>query len=100
MPIERLGAAGRDFVTHFETAIGTSPHPYAVYAAQAARLVLDSIAHTSGTRAAVGRAVLAAKVSNGLIGSFSFDAKGDPRPAPVTIFRVHDRAAHIVRVVN
>ena len=66
VPIERLGAAGRDFVTHFETAIGTSPHPYAVYAAQAARLVLDSIAHTNGTRTAVGRAVLAAKVSNGL----------------------------------
>jgi hypothetical protein len=44
--------------------------------------------------------VLAAKVTDGLIGSFSFDANGDPRTAPVTIFRVHDRAAHIVRVVD
>jgi branched-chain amino acid transport system substrate-binding protein len=100
VPVERLGAAGRAFVTHFETAIGTSPHPYAVYAAQAARLLLDSIAHSSGTRASVGRGVLAAKVTDGLIGSFSFDANGDPRSAPVTIFRVHDRAAHIVRVVD
>ena len=100
VPIERLDAAGRDFVRHFETAIGTSPHPYAVYAAQAARLVLDSIARSSGTRASVGRGVLSAKVSNGLIGSFTFDANGDPSSAPVTIFRVHDRAAHIVRVVD
>ena len=100
VPIERLNASGRDFVRHFETAIGTSPHPYAVYAAQAARLVLDSIARSSGTRASVGRGVLSAKVSHGLIGSFSFDPNGDPSAAPVTIFRVHNRAAHIVRVVD
>ena len=100
IPLERLGATGRSFVSHYETAIGTAPHPYAVYAAQAARLLLDSIAVSNGTRASVGRAVLAAKVEHGLIGSFSFDAKGDLRPAPVTIFRVHDRAAQIVRVVD
>ena len=88
------------FVTHFETATGTSPHPYAVYAAEAARLLLDSIARSTGTRGSVTRAVLAAKVTDGLIGSFSFDANGDPRSAPVTIFRVHGRAAHIVRVVD
>jgi branched-chain amino acid transport system substrate-binding protein len=100
IPVERLGAEGRSFVTHFESAIGRSPHPYAVYAAQAARLLLDSIAGSNGTRVSVGRAVLAAKVRNGLIGSFSFDANGDPTSAPVTIFRVHDRAAHLVRVVG
>jgi branched-chain amino acid transport system substrate-binding protein len=100
IPLERLGDAGRSFVAHYETAIGTAPHPYAVYAAQAARLLLDSIAVSNGTRASVGRAVLASKVKDGLIGSFSFDAKGDLRPAPVTIFRVHDRTAQIVRVVD
>lgn len=100
LPIERLGEAGRSFVSHFETAIGTAPHPYAVYAAAAARVLFDSIAASSGTRASVGREVLAAKVKNGPIGSFSFHAKGELRPAPVTIFRVADRTAHIVRVVD
>jgi branched-chain amino acid transport system substrate-binding protein len=100
IPVERLGAAGRRFVRHFEIAIGTSPHPYAVYAAQAAGLLLHSIGRSSGTRASVGRAVLAAKVTHGLIGSFSFDANGDPSFAPVTVFRVHNRAAHIVRVMD
>jgi hypothetical protein len=98
--VERLGAAGRDFVAHFETAIGTAPHPYGVYAAQAARLLLDSIARSSGTRRSVAKGVLAARVERGLIGSFSFDAAGDARPAPVTVFRVHDRSADIVRVMD
>jgi branched-chain amino acid transport system substrate-binding protein len=100
IPVERLGAAGAGFVTHFESRIGTSPHPYAVYAAQAARLLLGAISRSRGTRSSVARAVLAAKVKRGLIGSFSFDANGDPSPAPVTIFRVEDRAARIVRVVD
>jgi len=100
IPVERLGEAGSSFVAHFESRIGTSPHPYAVYAAQAARLLLDSIARSGGTRDSVARAVLDAKVTRGLIGSFSFEPNGDPRPAPVTIFRVQDRAAHIVRVVD
>jgi len=100
IPVERLGAAGQSFVTRFESAIGTAPHPYAVYAAQAADLLLDSIAGSTGTRASVARGVLAAKVTNGLIGSFSFDANGDLTTAPVTVFRVHDRGAQIVRVLD
>jgi hypothetical protein len=44
--------------------------------------------------------VVHAKVAQGLIGSFSFDRNGDLRPAPVTVFRVHDRTAQIVRVVD
>jgi branched-chain amino acid transport system substrate-binding protein len=100
LPVERLPHQGGRFVTQFETAIGTSPHPYAVYGAQAARVLLDAIAVSNGSRASVGRAVLATRARDELIGSFSFDEHGDPRPAPVTIFRVHNRAAQIVRVVD
>ncbi len=100
VPVERLPAAGARFVKRFETAIGTAPHPYAVYAAQAAEVLLDAVAASDGTRAAVARAVLATKVAQGLVGPLSFDARGDLRTAPVTIFRVHDKSAHIVRVVD
>ncbi len=100
LPVERLPDEGRRFVTRFETAIGRSPHPYAVYAAQAARVLLDAVAVSNGSRASVARAVLGTKLKRDLIGSISFDENGDPTQAPVTIFRVHDRAAQIVRVID
>jgi ABC-type branched-subunit amino acid transport system substrate-binding protein len=100
LPVERLPDQGDRFVTRFETAIGRSPHPYAVYAAQAARVLLDAVAASSGSRASVARAVLDTKLTHDLIGSVSFDENGDPTRAPVAIFRVHDRAAQIVRVVD
>jgi branched-chain amino acid transport system substrate-binding protein len=100
LPVERLPDEGRRFVTRFETAIGTSPHPYAVYAAQAARVLLDAVAASNSSRTSVGEAVLNTNAKRELIGSFSFDRNGDPRPAPVTIFRVHKRAAQIERVVD
>jgi branched-chain amino acid transport system substrate-binding protein len=100
VPVERLDGPGRDFVRRFEESIGRSPHPYAVYAAQGAQLLLDAVAHSDGTRAQVSRAVLRTREPQGLIGSFAFDRKGDARPAAVTIFRVDGRSAEIVRVVN
>jgi branched-chain amino acid transport system substrate-binding protein len=100
LPVERLPDQGRRFVTRFATEIGRSPHPYAVYAAQAARVLLDAVAVSNGLRATVSRAVLATNLTGELIGSISFDHNGDPAQAPVTIFRVHKRTAQIVRVVD
>jgi branched-chain amino acid transport system substrate-binding protein len=100
VPVERLGAAGRGFVRRFEESIGRSPHPYAVYAAQAVELLLDALARSDGSRSQVSRTVLRARVPRGLIGSFAFDRNGDARPAAITIFRVQGRSAEIVRVVN
>jgi branched-chain amino acid transport system substrate-binding protein len=100
VPDERLGSAGEAFVRRYESSIGTTPHPYAVYAAQSAELILNAIVRSDGSRAAVARAVLRTRVHDGLIGSFAFDRHGDIRPAAVTIFRVHGRRADIVRVVD
>jgi len=100
VPDEKLDDAGEAFVRHFERSIGTTPHPYAVYAAQSAELLLDAIDRTNGTRSAIAQSVLHARVRNGPIGSFRFDRHGDVMPAPVTVFRVHGRRADIVRVVD
>ncbi len=100
VPVERLGGAGRDFVRRFEESIGRSPHPYAVYAGQAAELLLDAVARSDGSRAEVAHEVLRTREPRGLIGSFAFDRKGDAKPAAVTIFRIEGRSAEIVRVVN
>jgi branched-chain amino acid transport system substrate-binding protein len=100
VPVERLGEPGRDFVRRFEESIGRSPHPYAVYAAQAAQLLLDAVGRSGGSRGEVARAVLRARDPRSLIGPFAFDRNGDPRRAAVTVFRVEGRSAEIVRVVN
>ena len=100
VPDERLDPAGEAFVRRFERSVGTTPHPYAVYAAQSAELLLGALAGSDGSRPAVARGVLRARVHDGPIGSFAFDRHGDAKPAAVTIFRVHDRRADIVRVVD
>jgi branched-chain amino acid transport system substrate-binding protein len=92
-------SAGRAYTTHFEQVIGAEPHPYAAYAAQAAAVLLDAIARSDGTRASVARAVRNGR-ARGPLGKIAFTATGEPKPAPVTIFRIHGGNAQIVRVVD
>ncbi len=56
-------------------------------AAQAAEVLLDSIARSDGSRASVVDELFKTEVTNGLLGSFSFDRYGDIVPAPVGIYR-------------
>jgi ABC-type branched-subunit amino acid transport system substrate-binding protein len=59
----------------------------AVYAAQAAEIMLGAIARSDGTRAGVARALRATHLADSLVGSVSFDGRGDIVPRPVTILR-------------
>lgn len=86
---QRLPPAGARFVHDFKrTQRGAEVQPSAVYAAQAAEVMLDAIAHSDGTRASVLEQLFRTRVRNGLLGSFGFDANGDTTEAPVTILRV------------
>jgi YVTN family beta-propeller protein len=83
-----LGPAGRSFVKRFSaTQPDGSVTAAAVYAAQAAEIMLDAIAGSDGTRAGVARALRATHLSNSLIGPVNFDRRGDVVPRPVTILR-------------
>ena len=62
-------------------------HPQAVYAAQAAEVLLAAIARSDGSRAGVTRAVAATQLGSGLLGPIRFD-RGDLEGAPITILRV------------
>ena len=95
---ERLAASGRKFLRDFgSTQPGANVDIAAVYAAQAAELLLDAIGRSNGTRASVNAQLLKASVRDGLIGSFTIDDVGDPRPTPVTIVRAeHGGGANIV----
>jgi len=95
---ERLGPGGRSFLRGFgSTQPGARVDIAAVYAAQAAELLLDAVARSDGTRASVSSELFKARVQNGLLGTFAIDADGDPTPAPVTIVRLeHAGGANIV----
>ena len=54
----------------------------------AAEIVLDAIARSDGSRASVLRELRATRVTDGLLGSFHFDAAGDMTPAPIMILRI------------
>jgi branched-chain amino acid transport system substrate-binding protein len=88
-PAEELPAAGQRFLREFAPA-STNPL-YVPEAAQATEVLLDAIARSDGTRASVVDELFRTKVTNGILGSFSFDRYGDIVPAPVGIFRVEGR---------
>jgi branched-chain amino acid transport system substrate-binding protein len=82
-PAEELPPAGQSFMHEL---VPTEPL-YAPEAGQAAHVLLDAIARSDGTRASVVEEIFRTKVTNGILGSFSFDRYGDIVPAPVGIFR-------------
>jgi ABC-type branched-subunit amino acid transport system substrate-binding protein len=107
----RLSPAGRRFLKDFLAAeSATRVNPYAMYAAQAAEVMLDAIARSDGTRASVTREVMRTRVRHGVFGSFRFDRNGDTNRQAVTILRPVDGAAErdrlgtegadIVRVID
>ncbi len=91
-PPERLRDEGRRFAGAFRRAIGRPIEAYSLAAAQATEVLLHAIARSDGSRASVTAKVFKTKVSNGILGSFSFDRDGDTTAGAVTIYRiVHGR---------
>ena len=60
---------------------GKEIDPYAIYGGQAAQILMDAIANSDGTRASVIEQMFATEVTDGLLGSFSFNENGDPQDA-------------------
>jgi len=87
LPNSQLKGAGKAFVKGFTKAVGV-PDPYAVYAAQAAQVMIDAIARSNGTRADVAKQLFKTKVKNGILGSFTINKNGDTSSNPVTIYKI------------
>ena len=85
---DRLPPAGARFIDRFGRTQGRGRRPRmpvektVVYAAQAAPVLLDAIARSDGTRGSVIDQLFRARVSDGLLGTFRFDARGDVDPSP------------------
>ncbi|MBA2346978.1 MAG: ABC transporter substrate-binding protein, partial [Solirubrobacterales bacterium] len=86
---EELPPRGEAFVRRFAgTRAGDEIEPSAVYAAQAADVVLDAIGRSDGSRASVLAELFRTRVRGGILGDFGFDARGDITESPITVLRV------------
>jgi branched-chain amino acid transport system substrate-binding protein len=76
--IDKYTGEAKTFIEDFKKTIpGKSVDPYAILGAQAARVLLDSIANSDGSRTSVIEEVFKTKIDNGLIGSFEINENGD-----------------------
>ena len=82
VPIDDFQGAGAEFAEAFEPRLGGKPiDPYAIYGAQAAKIMIDAIGRSDGTRASVIEEMFAAKVTDDLLGTFEINKNGDPAGA-------------------
>jgi branched-chain amino acid transport system substrate-binding protein len=86
-PPSGLKGEGATFVKDFGAQIGATPNPYSQYGAQAMDVMLDAIDKSDGTRASVTSHLFGLKVTNGIIGTFTINAKGDTSLNPITIYQ-------------
>jgi DNA-binding SARP family transcriptional activator/ABC-type branched-subunit amino acid transport system substrate-binding protein len=95
-----LHGPGHRFAAEFGKQIGGTFYPWTAYGAQAADVLLDAIARSSGTRKSVTRALFRTRVRHGLLGSFSFTPTGDTTAGSVTIIRVEHGRPVPLRVIT
>ena len=86
-PPTSLKGEGKTFVTDFGNQIGGTPNPYSQYGAQAMDVVLDAIKASDASRADVAKKLFGLKITNGILGTFTINDKGDTSLTPITIYQ-------------
>jgi branched-chain amino acid transport system substrate-binding protein len=82
VPIDEFKGQGAEFAEAFKPRLGGKEiDPYAIYGAQAAQIMLDSIAASDGSRTDVIAKMFETTVEDGYIGSFEINENGDPAQA-------------------
>jgi branched-chain amino acid transport system substrate-binding protein len=91
-PNDKLGPTGNQFVQDFRAESGKAPDPYAVYAAQAAITMLDSIERAGedvlDDRGKVSEELFKTKYDDSILGKFEIDRQGDTSFNPITIYQM------------
>jgi len=98
-PPNKLTGNGATFVKAFGKQIGTTPNPYAAYGAQAMEVMLNVIAKSGGSRAAVTKALFGLSISNGILGNFTINSQGDTSLQPITIYRQSGKNLNPVKTI-
>jgi ABC-type branched-subunit amino acid transport system substrate-binding protein len=88
LPLTHLGTVGRRFLDDFQARYHqVTVSSDVAAAAQSAEIVLDAISRSNGTRPSVTRQLLADQIYDGPLGTFHFDANGDPTKSPFAVYR-------------
>ena len=79
-PIDSFTGAAKEFVDGLLAGplAGKSIDPYAIYGGQSAQVLLDAIGNSDGSREDVIAKLFDTNVTDGLLGTFTFSADGDP----------------------
>lgn len=100
-PNENLGPNGKKFVKEFgATQASGQVDPYSAYAGQAAEVMLDAIAKSDGSRAAVADNLFKTKVTDGILGDFAINENGDTNANPVTIYQIKGGKQKTFKVIT
>ncbi len=100
-PNENLGVTGKKFVKDFGAQIGgEKPDPYAAYAGQSAEVLLKAIETSDGSRKSVATQLLQTKVTDGIIGTFTINEKGDTDANPVTQYLIKNGKQTTFKVIT
>ena len=99
LPNSALKGAGKAFVAAFTKADHRSPDPYAVYAAQAAEVVVAAIKQSNGTRADITKQLFKLDLKGSLLGDVKFNANGDVTSNPVTIYKIKGGKSTVFKVI-
>ena len=91
-PPQKLTGFGKTFVDKFGKQVHATPNPYAAYGAEAMDVLLQAIAHSNGQRSSVTDALFKVNITNGILGSFSFNAQGDTNGSSITIYKQKGKA--------
>ena len=83
VPVDEFTGVAEEFATSFEADYlnGARIDPYAIYGAQAAQILLNSIENSDGTRTDVIAKMFETQITDGLLGSFTINENGDPQDA-------------------
>ena len=90
LPNDELPDSGREFAERFKERYGSRPCCFSVHAAEAARMMLDAIATSDGSRSEVLENLFRASVDDGYVGNFSIDRYGDTTRTTIGVYRVKD----------
>jgi branched-chain amino acid transport system substrate-binding protein len=89
-PNNKLSPAGREFADRFEERFQSRPRTFSLHTAQAAKVLLDAIANSDGSRAEVTERVVQTRVEDGLLGDFEFDRYGDTTLNTIGVYEIED----------
>jgi branched-chain amino acid transport system substrate-binding protein len=85
---DELPEAGRAVVARLRDRLGRNPDPHAVYAYEAAALLLDALAHTTPDRDAIAVRLRGTRDRHSVLGTYDLDARGHTTLAAVGRRRV------------